>query len=1095
MIDIKKFAAAAAALTVGALPACVSAAALRTSSAASSLYTDVTEGDIKYRQYSDHVVVTGPAKSGLTSVTIPSQINGINVTEIGQRAFSASTALESVSIPDTVTSINNYAFDRCRSLREISIPGSVSSIGSEAFRSCYSLASVTLPASLSSLGTGAFMGCSALTDINTAAGSQAFSSSEGVLFSADGSTLAAYPPGRTSSSYTVPDSVAAISPAAFADCDNLVSVYIPDSVTDFGGGRFVDCAALSSVRLPETLTVLDYVYTYNYTSDPMGFFEGCTSLSQPVLPGSLTEIGIDAFSGCTAMTSFTVPDSVRIIGSEAFGNNSSLLSVTVGSGTESLIPDAFDGSLALTDVFVSPDNDYFCDKDGILFTADCLTLVKYPGGRAGSSYTVPDGVRFIGYSAFYAQSFLESVTLPGSVTNIGPYAFNGCSALTELNFSDPESVNDLNIGRYAFYGSLYQKNCTDENGFSITPHGILLAVPQTQMDTMDIPASVKVAAGASVSNIYVKTINFLGDINLNTQSLYWCTELTAVNVAGDLFFGTDAVYVGRSKLTDLHADGNIFAASYIPNSIVNITHGRRLIEYSISDNSEGKPYYADAGVRKAGCDIVQSSSWYRYIDSFFDMQSSDGSPYMAAAVTDGAVILSMDSGQVFSVTKKNFTLGAACMDGQDNVYLLWGMSIPDSDVENNMDTCNIIVEKYSLSGDLIYAAAFPLSATESQSPFYAGNANMAVSNGVLGVLYDTEWILASDGYHHQGSVFIAIDSASMAPISLDTLNVSHSFGVCMIPTRNGFADIQNGDANYRGINLCFYNTASDIHYRVVGFHSPGQYGTNSAKADGNETYLELGGIAEGDSTYAVSGWGEKNYTSDVFSSSPLRTGRYDVFVRIVDTTLRASAAADCAGVERIDQATGNSADSNVIWLTSVAENESVQNVKTVTLGSGAYCVLWEQFVDEEFDSVKYVILDQQGYVLRQETELRNARLSIGSAQPLVNGSVLTWSVADADSDTVTWYTFDVGAQPDNIPGDADLSGDVKMNDAVLIMQAIANKDVYGVEGSDKNHITEKGEENGDVYERGKGLSTMDALSVQKLLLEQLSALPESYAIR
>ena len=83
------------------------------------------------------------------------------------------------------------------------------------------------------------------------------------------------------------------------------------------------------------------------------------------------------------------------------------------------------------------------------------------------------------------------------------------------------------------------------------------------------------------------------------------------------------------------------------------------------------------------------------------------------------------------------------------------------------------------------------------------------------------------------------------------------------------------------------------------------------------------------------------------------------------------------------------------------------------------------------------------------------------------------------------------AVPSNVYGDADNNGEVKMNDAVLVMQALSNNDKYGIQGTDETHITEIGADQADVYERGGGLSTMDALSIQKFLLGQVT-LPESY---
>ena len=65
-------------------------------------------------------------------------------------------------------------------------------------------------------------------------------------------------------------------------------------------------------------------------------------------------------------------------------------------------------------------------------------------------------------------------------------------------------------------------------------------------------------------------------------------------------------------------------------------------------------------------------------------------------------------------------------------------------------------------------------------------------------------------------------------------------------------------------------------------------------------------------------------------------------------------------------------------------------------------------------------------------------------------------------------------------GDANGDGSVDMGDVVLIMQSLANPNKYGVNGTDENHITNRGSALGDM--NGGGLSTQDALSIQRILL-------------
>ncbi|MCR4639235.1 carbohydrate-binding domain-containing protein [Ruminococcus sp.] len=82
---------------------------------------------------------------------------------------------------------------------------------------------------------------------------------------------------------------------------------------------------------------------------------------------------------------------------------------------------------------------------------------------------------------------------------------------------------------------------------------------------------------------------------------------------------------------------------------------------------------------------------------------------------------------------------------------------------------------------------------------------------------------------------------------------------------------------------------------------------------------------------------------------------------------------------------------------------------------------------------------------------------------------------------------------DKLYGDANLDGSVDMSDCVLIMQSLANPSKYGTTGTNEQHITADGAELADVSERGNGLTSNDALSVQRYLLGMIKELPESYS--
>ncbi len=102
----------------------------------------------------------------------------------------------------------------------------------------------------------------------------------------------------------------------------------------------------------------------------------------------------------------------------------------IGGIPVSAFESAFHACTAITEFEVSPENAMLCSADGILFSRDMTSLLRFPNLWEGT-YTIPDGVTDA-ENAFKNCKWLTSLTIPDSVTgDMG--SFDGCDSLREIN--------------------------------------------------------------------------------------------------------------------------------------------------------------------------------------------------------------------------------------------------------------------------------------------------------------------------------------------------------------------------------------------------------------------------------------------------------------------------------------------------------------------------------------------------------------------------------------------------------------------------------------------------------------------------------------
>lgn len=249
---------------------------------------------------------------------------------------------------------------------------------------------------------------------------------------------------------------------AFVNHPYITEVYLGRGVTSLGEEAFFACESLWRVGFSDAITetgTATFGYNSNLTSLSLGngiktigdrAFANCPALQEIVIPDSVTTIDDSAFVGCYGAVRVTLGKNLQVVKELAFWGidalevyNRSALTVKVGDASSL-------GSLGanVRYVYQTGESRLSVENDWCLYRDDkAVIAVKYLGEER--DVVIPDGVTEIWAHVCLGRDDITSVVMPDTVTSVGNFAFQSCTALTSVRFS--ERLKE--IGEAAFGGT------------------------------------------------------------------------------------------------------------------------------------------------------------------------------------------------------------------------------------------------------------------------------------------------------------------------------------------------------------------------------------------------------------------------------------------------------------------------------------------------------------------------------------------------------------------------------------------------------------------------------------------------------------------
>ena len=428
--------------------------------------------------------------------TLPS-----TVTEIMAYAFWGNPYLEKVSLGSGLYEVPAYAFSNCQNLKEVEIPLTIRGIGAKAFEDCVNLAKVKLPDSMGQISDSAFDGCPNVEFEATPgtygaefAAARKTSEVDEVEYEdvqdsqvIDGESVTGQTPEESDEDTEIKEP--ASTPTPTPDAENSGETE-PDAAPE---GEATPTPELKSIT--ETITNKTLLGQSSIVSGRAVIF--IDNRYPMVLGGSTGRIDLGSMENAAEIPADTAGDT-------AAGQIENLLVDNAQKGKD------FPKYTIVNNTKIASQA-FYRDAD--------LT-----------SYEIEEGITEIGEFAF-ARSGLTSVVIPEGVTQIGYGAFYHCDSLSDVTI--PDSVTD--IAPYAFDKTPWLENLQEGEDFKVVGDGILVGYTGSN-SVVNVPANVKqIGAGVFKEHTGITAVNIPDSVEvINEEAFMNCRNLKTVNGGNQL---------------------------------------------------------------------------------------------------------------------------------------------------------------------------------------------------------------------------------------------------------------------------------------------------------------------------------------------------------------------------------------------------------------------------------------------------------------------------------------------------------------------------------------------------------------------------------